>query len=914
VVIVEGATDVAAGLDVGGILPVGRPGREGGIPDLTILLESLPGRDVIVLGENDRLDRNGQLRPNGDWPGREGAIETARKLDQAVRRPVSAALPPEGAKDLRQWWKQSGQTLTADRLLTDLQVVEVFTPPADHSQLPAGEARSLQWWSDQLVAAKLASLTSPGVHIDCSPVGSGKSWSDRQAVAQVGKAVIVVPTVEGAAETATALQEAGIDARFTPKRMTGVNCWNDLANKAEKMGLPILGTACLSCPHGKNGDGRCWEAGGYQRDLSDSRGGQTVVLTHARARAEGLDRQGADLVVVHESALDLVRPTHSIRISHLRNAARVLAGPSKPALNPDEPGRGDDLDDGQRWALYRLRDVVETTLTDLEAEGRPAERIRIPALDQIPEVAQELLQRVSMRLFQATLRAQVQIEWGPILRAAAGGGEMFRQEKEFTEAGGTDVEPSALLVGLNLPALKAVTWFHDATAIRDQRGEVIIGKILRSADLPVTDSTPSGYLPHLQPVAQVLRDVHRRTSPDKLVDLVAGVLARSDLQRVGVICHSPKTGQSTAVVDWAAKRSILSRRVGMVSFFGSGLDRNSNRWITETDGGVVAGSPRQSANDVRRVLLQCGDLVNASLPTPAWTAAPWIGRGTDGKPVEVSRRNYSSPVWADLADQLVRGAIAQAGGRWRTIRPEGKPVTILTNVPLPGVPIATDLPDKLVDLPEGQRVIWETLQRMNSDRGEKNDNQPLHSPSVGRGCHFQIGDLTDVGVSRQAVQKSLQGLADRGLVERAGGGRGRGGVTWRLVTPGDRGGGGEKPAGEVGSNRQNSAHISLTPSDSFIPPETVPTMTAQVVGGQPAQPRVENRPMAEVLVSRSPALPPAVSTVAQVQPALPPSARLCWWETLPPAVQPWSDPAGDQWVTVWEQSTDPPPVYLNSLF
>lgn len=928
VVIVEGASDVAAGLDIGGLVPVGRPGREGGIPDLLALLADWPtDRDVIVCGENDRLDKAGNVRPNGDWPGREGAIETARQLALGLRRPVSAVLPPEGIKDLRQWWNDSRHTLTADRLLTDLQVVERFTPPADHSQPLPGEIRSLQWWSAQLTEKKLASLTAPGVYLDSSPVGSGKSWSDRQAVPLVGKAVIVVPTVEGAEETATALRDAGIDARATPKRVEGVNCWNPMAGKAEKMGLSILGTACLTCPHGKGGDGRCWEPGGYQRDLSDSRDGQTVVLTHARVQAERLDRQGADLVIVHESALDTVRPYRPLTLSHVRNAARLLQGPSKPSLNPDEPGKGDRLEDSDRWALWRLRDVTEAILTALESPGRPAERIELPPLDQTPEAALEMLRGVSMRLFQATIHGQVKTDWGTLLLAAAGGVEVYRQEMEFTEAGGTDREPSALVIGLNLPSPRTVVWFHDATALRDQRGEMVLEKILRSADLPVTDSTPSGILPHVQVVRQVIRDVHRRTSPDRVVDLVAGVLARSDLQRVGVICHSPKTGQSTAVGDWASERTILSRRVGMVSFFGSGLDRNSNRWISETDGGVVAGTPRRSGNDVRRVLLQSGDLTNAALPTPGWISAPWIGRGTDGNPVEVHRKNYAHPVWADLADQLVRGSITQAGGRWRTIRPEGKPVTILTNVPLPGVTVETDLPASLVDLPEGPRVIWETLQRVISDRGEKNDNLPLLCPSVRGGCHFQTADLAGVGVSRQAVQKSLTALSDRGLVERVGGGVGRGGVIWRTVQP--EGGGGQKPSAGDGSYRNSPAHISLTSSDSFFPPETVPTVTAQGEGGGGEIPRGEalaNRDSAgeetwqnaEVTVSRSPALPPPVSTVSRVQPALPPPARLCWWETLPPAVQPWSDPAGGQWVTIWEQSTPPPPspdnVDLASLF
>jgi hypothetical protein len=48
----------------------------------------------VVLGENDR-------KPDGRWPGREGAERVAARL-RAGGVPALVRLPPPGAKDLRE--------------------------------------------------------------------------------------------------------------------------------------------------------------------------------------------------------------------------------------------------------------------------------------------------------------------------------------------------------------------------------------------------------------------------------------------------------------------------------------------------------------------------------------------------------------------------------------------------------------------------------------------------------------------------------------------------------------------------------------------------------------------------------------------------------------------------------------------
>jgi len=91
VLIVEGASDCAAAIEAG-FNAIGRPSASGGAD---LLAKLLRGREVIVAGENDR-------KPDGQWPGRDGAQRIADRL-RLVCRSVRVMFPPEGTKDVRSW-------------------------------------------------------------------------------------------------------------------------------------------------------------------------------------------------------------------------------------------------------------------------------------------------------------------------------------------------------------------------------------------------------------------------------------------------------------------------------------------------------------------------------------------------------------------------------------------------------------------------------------------------------------------------------------------------------------------------------------------------------------------------------------------------------------------------------------------
>lgn len=106
VFVVEGPTDVAA-VTAAGLLAVGRPSNSGGVDELVGLLWRCPDQcRITVVGENDCKD-------DGLWPGLSGATSVAGQLaDKLGRRPgmkkspVTWALCPDGAKDVRAWLTQ----------------------------------------------------------------------------------------------------------------------------------------------------------------------------------------------------------------------------------------------------------------------------------------------------------------------------------------------------------------------------------------------------------------------------------------------------------------------------------------------------------------------------------------------------------------------------------------------------------------------------------------------------------------------------------------------------------------------------------------------------------------------------------------------------------------------------------------
>ncbi len=120
--LVEGASDTLA-MSAAGLAALGRPSSKSSgkaIGYLAELLRDVPAtRPIIVFGENDR-------KPDGTWPGREGAEHTAAKLITTLKRDVLIVYPPAPAKDVRVWLTERAKVCGWDKVGAEL--VAAITP------------------------------------------------------------------------------------------------------------------------------------------------------------------------------------------------------------------------------------------------------------------------------------------------------------------------------------------------------------------------------------------------------------------------------------------------------------------------------------------------------------------------------------------------------------------------------------------------------------------------------------------------------------------------------------------------------------------------------------------------------------------------------------------------------------------
>jgi len=93
--VVEGGTDVAACLTLG-LCTIGRLSCSGGIKYLTPMLSPMRDRRILIMGERD-------AKADGRWPGKQGAKSIWASLRKSLRRHIEWHLPPDNAKDMRDW-------------------------------------------------------------------------------------------------------------------------------------------------------------------------------------------------------------------------------------------------------------------------------------------------------------------------------------------------------------------------------------------------------------------------------------------------------------------------------------------------------------------------------------------------------------------------------------------------------------------------------------------------------------------------------------------------------------------------------------------------------------------------------------------------------------------------------------------
>ena len=168
ILVPEGPSDWATLYALGRSV-VGRPSSTGGIALLTTLFRNVPAeRSIIIVGENDR-------KPDGRWPGREGAEATAERLARALNRSILIAFPPDGDKDVRDWFRRQNPDLArpaaleklGDSLLTALRNNTQEVAPwdsileIDDPDLPTFPTEALAPWQRRFVEALAVATQTP---------------------------------------------------------------------------------------------------------------------------------------------------------------------------------------------------------------------------------------------------------------------------------------------------------------------------------------------------------------------------------------------------------------------------------------------------------------------------------------------------------------------------------------------------------------------------------------------------------------------------------------------------------------------------------------------------------------------------------------------------------------------------------
>ncbi len=554
--------------------------------------------------------------------------------------------------------------------------------PVEQSQ----KTIELTEWRDSIMKSRIDSIGTPGVYLDRSPTGAGKSTADAAAIATVvgncNKAMSIQPTHANCQEVEFDLRARGLDAVKYPARLdedievpcprcngggcdgcgAGMlhlhrNCWNEDAATVEEMGLDVVSTLCTHCQHSK----RC-KAVGYLGGIIRANEADVAIATHQRAAVQGIRdlSAGRDYVSIEEDAVGLIRPTRAVMLEDLSLAVGLLNQVHTDPRWLNWFGKGDtdkirELRGEQHDFLLHLLQLAETLCHRLE-------HAETGAIPQILPSPVEIPKRTRFTLFVLMRAIRVKFSeppWSVLLDFVDGSLHSLSAvvSERPAKGGGTYHLRSLVAVRHNAPRDTLVCWFNDATAEPD--------RIAALLDRPVKDVTPDGRIAHHHPPVQVRRDITRNTSRKTVRGLVRALMARHrDRRNVGIICH--KTHVSTIRKISEPFKSRLAR----VVYFGEGPDRGSNDWYRTCDLILIVGTPRVGDDSIRQHLVQCGEH-DAAAESPEWTKVRWRAQNANGQPVTIETSGYRHPCWRKAHRELVEAAIAQAIGRGRGILSDG---------------------------------------------------------------------------------------------------------------------------------------------------------------------------------------------------------------------------------------------------
>ena len=576
------------------------------------------------------------------------------------------------------------------------------------------EYKPLEAWRAEITRSRLEAVNEPGVYLDRSPTGAGKSWSEGRAMAAAsGRGVLIVPTHQNAREAIFGLEDHGLSAVAFPE-LTAENCGNfEAAETARELGLQVVQTACVSCPLQTKMNCR---RSGWTAERDAARDAEIQVMTHQRAAIVGLAEvsPAGAYVAVHESPLAVLRPQVVVERLDLQ---RLRVGLS-------------DMLDDPRWLNSKAEDHDECHefLQDMLGQAE----YLCQAMAAIGESGSSGTEVEPVK--RVTLPAGIPLKAFQRLAGQAGGGVLRVLIAHMAGDLGTLVVFRNRITATwhNQPNENATTVISDAT-VRAEDIEAVI-------DQPILDMTPDGLVEPKHQVWQITTDINRQTAGSKVRAVIRGFLVEnSSVRRLGLICHS------NHVAEIEKLEPQFRQRISKIEYFGGGQDRASNAWIRECDHVALLGTSRLPQDAFRDYLVRIGDYEAADLD-PDWITLPWPGQSLrDGRTVVIQGRGYADHRWQDAACALVRSAMRQAIGRGRPILDTGVPVVVFSNEDL-GMPV-DDLGCTLIT-----------------------DRCGLALSALGDETRSTAEVAEDLGKADRTTRETLAVLEAAGLVRRLGGG------------------------------------------------------------------------------------------------------------------------------------------------
>jgi hypothetical protein len=641
----------------------------------------------------------------------------------------------------------------------------------------------LETYRKSLPVMRVDSLDNPGVYLDTSPTGAGKSFADitalNETLSRGQKSVIIEATHEACQEKVSELNRHDVEAVAYPKR-DDITCRNlGECERAESIGLSASSAVChATCPL------REWcEEAGYLKEKKRAEASDVSVMTQGRAVRYGLSNasKGRHYISIHEDPTDLVKPMTKFSLAAVSCLDDLLSACQNEASNDEE----------FHDAVSHLSAVVELLRGEMSQLEKPAKDIS--SLTH-PDFHYRLPKGFESRLFRVAkfygytdnsgvLRAVIQLVKGQVSSVGL-------YQAGMRSTGGEDRSfPMAVFISHNPPSEKSVTWFNDATG----DAEYLTNLVGRQ----VHDKTPSGQLAMTRKAVQFPRDITQQTSPGKVVAILRGYLTDNTYQRVGIICFK----KHRDIIERELGQ-FLGDRLNLVTHYGSGSDRGSNQFI-DCDVVIVCGTLRFNPNDYRSELVRLGEF-DAAGRDGGWGVRRWQVQNEAGETTYLEGRGYSDPDWKRIAAMKTRSALVQAYGRARPFAGDGPDVVVFSNEEC-GLPVSSRCVQEMTE------TLWEVVREAKSYQRKvlykSSIGKPVDNSEPGFSCP-QLAKFMGKPVS--TVRESLQKL------ERAGWGKKTGekrGTRWSItaVIPAD-----------IPPNPPRESREKPSAASRFIPPEYDP--------------------------------------------------------------------------------------------